>query len=329
MARRLDKGKSLLAKQLTSLGLCLKLRYWCIHCSFKENVIPLSPYPDTGYIMRETHEPLVIAEEDEEITEKRPYSWLCLKVIPCQREYITQVGHSCVLLNSKKIIQCENLSNYVTFGLRRLRHERSCVISMGLQKIIWLRNIVHVRIKRDTLHIRLSGCLSVADPLPETWFLGTLGNYKQLQFSEKMGFLNIFFHSILFFSLSPFYALQDISCHPECGWSKARHNATKHSSFMQYLQNLHSSGQTWFTLRTLKYIRCNIHLAGIHNLNSPKDQSRKHRPTIGVGRLLDSFQDCKQMRIHELARGPHPQKGTCALAWVLTSIVAPKLFLHF
>ncbi len=57
-------------------------------------------------------------------------------------------------------------------------------------------------------------CLSVrgrTPPPPHPWFLGSLGIFKQLSFSD--------------FFFSKFFFTQNFS-----GWSKARHNASKHSS---------------------------------------------------------------------------------------------------
>ncbi len=75
------------------------------------------------------------------------------------------------------------------------------------------------------LLVTLSRCPSprpvvrgMTPPPPETWFLGSSSNFKQLLFSE-------FIFSPKIFLLS-------------CGWSKARYNATKHSSFVFFFFEL-------------------------------------------------------------------------------------------
>ena len=59
-------------------------------------------------------------------------------------------------------------------------------------------------------------------PLPETWFLGSSGNFKQLSFSENSFFFQNFFLPKIFFHLQnnfpsfSFYAFLDVLCYPEC-----------------------------------------------------------------------------------------------------------------
>ncbi len=99
-----------------------------------------------------------------------------------------------------------------------------------------------------TLQVTLRCCpLSVRDNTPpfpqEMWFLGSSGNFKQLSFLGKK-FFKIFFSPKIFFHLQKNFPTFNFLCISGCfmpswllkknftqnffGWSKARHNATKH-----------------------------------------------------------------------------------------------------
>ncbi len=59
-----------------------------------------------------------------------------------------------------------------------------------------------------------------------TWFLGSLCKFEQLLFQDffsKLCIFGCFMHN---------FSLQDFT--PSCGWSKAGHNAKKHSSFCTF-----------------------------------------------------------------------------------------------
>ncbi len=84
----------------------------------------------------------------------------------------------------------------------------------------------------EWLHMSLCDVVCLSRALLEMWFLGSSGNFKQLSFSEKKKKKQK--------QKSKFIFTQN--CFP-WGWSKAWHNATKHSSFSQqdkYSQNTHT-----------------------------------------------------------------------------------------
>ena len=177
--------------------------------------------------------------------------------------------HTPLLLNSREALMGGNITNLlVRSETRWWNHHRAKILSTSTKNLRRLKRSRRARIQNTENRVfsrawllarSVSTCHSVMSsvwypcqdpPYPlEMLFLGSSSNFKELPFLQKNKKINskLFFTQIFFPPLkkncSHFHFLCISGCFmlswvlKFCGWSKARHNAAKHSSIFECLNS--------------------------------------------------------------------------------------------